>query len=268
MITKSGLGNLRLGGTGSWGGDTNINAGTLTVDGTINAASGKVVNVNSGGKLAGSGTINRSVNLNNGGTISPKGDGANSNIGTLTSNGQTWAGGSTYVWEISSATAAAGTGYDTVNVTGGTIAITATSGNKMTIKVVSHGAVSGWNRNSVWHWTMGTTSTAMAALAGNFQLDVADFLDDNDGDVNSFQVDLDATSKQIRVSYVPEPTPHCCSAGCAPPVCCGGDAGESELGSDNIARGEQGPPICSRRPLILRSPGYPGGASVYSVYPT
>jgi fibronectin-binding autotransporter adhesin len=202
-LTKTGSSNFVLtSASSSYTGVTTISGGTFTVNGTLGG--GGTVNVNGPAKLAGTGTISKSVNINSGATLSPKDSGTNANVGALSTNNQTWAGGSTYEWEISNATTAAGTGYDTVNVNG-TLSIGATSGNKMTIKLISHGAVTGWNRNSVWHWTIGTATNNIAALAGNFQLDTSDFLDDNAGDVNSFQVDLDATSKQIRVSYVPEP---------------------------------------------------------------
>jgi hypothetical protein len=202
-LTKTGTSNFVLtSNSSSWSAVTNINGGTLTANGTLGG--GGTFNVNSTAKLAGNGTISKTVNINSGATLSPKDSGTNTNVGTLSTDNQTWAGGSTYEWEISNATTAAGTGYDTVNVNG-TLSIGATSGNKMTIKLISHGAVTGWNRNSVWHWTIGTATNNIAALAGNFLLDTTDFLDDNAGDVNSFQVDLDATSKQIRVSYVPEP---------------------------------------------------------------
>ena len=199
-LTKIGNSTLTLSGSSSYAGATTISAGTLNLTGSITGAGGNV-NVNSTAKLTGTGTINRTVNVNSGGTISPAGDGT---VGKLTTNAQAWAGSSTYTWDISNATTAAGTGYDTMTVNGA-LTINATSGNKMTIKVVSNGPATGWSRNSVWHWTIATATSNIAALAGNFQLDTTDFLDDNNGDPGSFQVDLDATSKQIRVSYVPEP---------------------------------------------------------------
>jgi autotransporter-associated beta strand protein len=200
-LTKIGNSTLTLSGSSNYSGATAINAGTLNLTGSITGAGGNV-DVNSTAKLTGTGTINRTVNVNSGGTISPAGDGT---IGKLTTNAQVWAGSSTYTWDISNATTAAGTGYDTVAVNGA-LTINATSGNKMTIKVVSNGPVTGWNPNSVWHWTFATATSNIAALAGNFQLDTTDFLDDNNGDAGSFQVDLDSTAKQIRISYVPEPT--------------------------------------------------------------
>jgi autotransporter-associated beta strand protein len=202
-LTKTGSSNFVLtSASNSYSAITNVNGGTLTVNGTLGG--GGIFNVNNTAKLAGTGTISKTVNINSGATLSPKDHGTNSNIGTISTDNQTWAGGSTYQWEISNATTAAGSGYDTVNVNGA-LTISANSGNKMTIKVVSHGPVTGWNPTSVWHWTIATATSNIAALAGNFQLDVTDFLDDNAGDLASFQVDLDATSKQIRVSYVPEP---------------------------------------------------------------
>jgi autotransporter-associated beta strand protein len=205
-LTKTGSSNFVLSSASSnYTGATNINGGTLTVNGTI--AGGGAFNINTGGKLAGTGTVTKSVSLNSGGTLSPGGDGSNATVGAITTNGggpnsHAWAGSSTYLWEIKDATAAAGTGYDTLNVTG-TLTVNATSASKMTIKVVSHGAVTNWNPGQVWNWDITTATTTSGFSADKFVLDVTDFIDDNSADPANFQVTQLGT--HIRVSYVPEP---------------------------------------------------------------
>jgi autotransporter-associated beta strand protein len=66
-LTKVGTGTLALTGNNTYTGATTVNGGTLEVDGVlVNSA----VTVNASGTLAGTGTLS-SVNVNNGGTLSP-----------------------------------------------------------------------------------------------------------------------------------------------------------------------------------------------------
>jgi hypothetical protein len=155
--------------------------------------------------------IAKTFTLNTGGTLSPGGDGANSNIGTLTSSGggpssHAWSGGSTYIWEISNAgtspTGAGGT-FDSLSVTG-TLTVNATSASPMTIKVVSHGAVTGFNGGQPWNWTIASATSVSGFVANKFVLDVSDFIDDN-GSANPAGFSMTQSGGAIRVSYVPEP---------------------------------------------------------------
>ena len=67
QFMKNGSGTFTLAGVNTYSGDTNINNGTLSVTGSL-SSSGNVI-VNSGGTLAGTGTVG---NVNhNGGTINP-----------------------------------------------------------------------------------------------------------------------------------------------------------------------------------------------------
>lgn len=202
-ITKSGSSTFTLtSASSSYSGATAVNGGTLVVNGTL--AGGGAFNVNNTGKVAGTGTISKTVSINTGGTLSPGNDGSNSTVGQLSTNGQTWAGNSNYTWEIKNATAAAGTGYDTVAVSG-TITVSATNvtGNKVTIKLVSHGAVANWNPLSEYHWDVATATSVSNFSADKFVLDTTDFADDNPV-YGTFTVDT--TAGKIRVNYIPEPT--------------------------------------------------------------
>jgi autotransporter-associated beta strand protein/T5SS/PEP-CTERM-associated repeat protein len=90
-LAKSGTGTQILTGASAYIGTTNITAGTLQMDGTLNAQNAAVT-ASGTGTLAGSGTINRPVNTQSGGTIKP-----GSSPGTLTVGGAvTMSAGSAY----------------------------------------------------------------------------------------------------------------------------------------------------------------------------
>jgi uncharacterized protein with beta-barrel porin domain len=103
-VTKIGIGTLTLSGTNTYIGATAIDAGTLSVNGSIAASS--LTTVNAGGTLGGNGTVgNTTVN---GGTLSP-----GNSIGLLTVQGNlAFTAASSYMVEVSPANA------DRVNVTG------------------------------------------------------------------------------------------------------------------------------------------------------
>ncbi|WP_075090057.1 PEP-CTERM sorting domain-containing protein [Verrucomicrobium spinosum] len=74
-ITKTGAGIVALTGTSNYSGQTNVNIGTLLVNGVLsstspNAASVGAVIVSTAARLGGTGTINRAVTIQNGGILS------------------------------------------------------------------------------------------------------------------------------------------------------------------------------------------------------
>jgi subtilase-type serine protease len=112
-LTKSGAGTLTLSGANTYSGATTINAGTLSVNGSIVSS----VTVASGGTLNGSGTVGSS-SISNGATIAP-----GNSIGLLTINGNvSFAAGSIYEVEVNNTRQADrlnATGAATIN--GGTV---------------------------------------------------------------------------------------------------------------------------------------------------
>jgi len=104
-LTKAGAGTLSLSGANTYSGATNVNSGTLSVNGSIDSA----VTVNNGGTLGGAGTINNTVTVMDGGIFSP-----GNSIGTITVSGNvTFDPGSVFTVEVDAAGNA-----DRTNVTG------------------------------------------------------------------------------------------------------------------------------------------------------
>jgi hypothetical protein len=88
-VIKEGPGTLTLtGGANAYSGTTNVDAGTLLVEGTISGTG--AVSVNTGSTLGGTGSIGGTVTVNTGGTIT---GGTVGSVGTLTVGGLSFNGG-------------------------------------------------------------------------------------------------------------------------------------------------------------------------------
>lgn len=113
-VNKLGGGAMALSAANTYSGQTNVEEGTLLVEGSI---AGTSVEVGSGATLGGSGSISTAVNVGDGGTLAP---GASSGLLTV-NGGQSFAAGSTFSVEIdddNAGGAVAGVDYDQLAVNG------------------------------------------------------------------------------------------------------------------------------------------------------
>lgn len=83
-VIKTGSGSMTLsaGATSTYRGDTNVDGGTLEINGTLDSQI-STVNVNNTATLRGTGTVNRSVTVNGGGTLAPGGSIGTFNTGDV-----------------------------------------------------------------------------------------------------------------------------------------------------------------------------------------
>jgi autotransporter-associated beta strand protein len=178
--TKSGAntvsgGKLEVQSGASLAGATTVSSGaTLDADGTLSGA----VTVNSGGKIMGGGSVG-SLTIN--GVLAP-----GNSAGTITAtNGATWNEGGSYEWEIFDLGGPAGTGWDLLSVTGGTLDLNGiTTAGGFTINLITlqsnnatQGALTGFTSTATYtDWMIASAPTISGFSAGLFTLDSSLFV--------------------------------------------------------------------------------------------
>jgi fibronectin-binding autotransporter adhesin len=129
-VTQLGSGTTVLNAANTYTGATNVQAGTLLIDGDQSAATGATT-VQNGGTLGGAGIIGGDVTVANGGTLNPGDAGA---VGTLTVNGSlSLAAGATMNYQLGQPNVVGGTLNDLTVVhgnlsLGGTLNVSASPG--------------------------------------------------------------------------------------------------------------------------------------------
>jgi fibronectin-binding autotransporter adhesin len=201
-FTKRGTGTLILSGNNSYNGATSVDAGVLRISGSVGNSA---VTVNSGGTLAGTGTIGAMI-VKGGGTIAP-----GVSPGTLNTGAQTWGGGGNYNWEINNAGGAKGSdpGWDFLNIAG-TLTINATSGSAFNIKLTSltlanqSGQASNFDNTQNYAWTIATASSGIVGFdSDKFNFDTSSF--QNALGVGSFGISVLGNDLNLTFTAVPEP---------------------------------------------------------------
>jgi autotransporter-associated beta strand protein len=169
-IAKQGASTLTLSGVNTYSGATTVEAGKLIVNGSVASSA---VTVQSGAILGGGGTIG-SLTLN--GILAP-----GNSAGTTTSVGNTfWNQGSSYDWEIFNLAGPAGTGWDLLSVTGGTLDLTGITGpGGFTINLITlqgnnntQGALTGFDpaTNYATGWMIASASSISGFNASEFNI--------------------------------------------------------------------------------------------------
>jgi len=168
-LTKNGNHTLQLAGPNTYQGDTNIRAGRLLVDGSLQGPG--VVTAEAGGVLAGNGFIAGDVVVGSfgriaaGGTLSSEAPGELFLLGDME-----WQGGSTYRWAINNATGqmGGGDGWGHLRLDGA-LTITADESDPFTVNLRTlnaanaFGAISNWDPNVDQQWTI---LTALGGIHG------------------------------------------------------------------------------------------------------
>jgi autotransporter-associated beta strand protein len=153
-LTKVGTGTFTLAGTENYSGSTNVNAGGLSVTGTI---SNSLLNVNAGGTLLGTGTVG-AVNIASGGTLMP---GLPGTVGTLNVAGNlVLASAAAYLITINGSNVSTTNIIGGANVAGATLKIANGSiilaGKKYTIMMTQGGVSGTFNPNVSFGGSAGT----------------------------------------------------------------------------------------------------------------
>jgi autotransporter-associated beta strand protein len=167
------------------GNNSAFGTGPLTINGgSLGIASGVVLSTPldfgpAGGTLSGNGVIGAPFTTGENVTLSP-----GNSPGTLTfANSLTWAPGGSYTVEIASAAGnLPGIGFDTIVVSGGTFAITASSAAPFNLRLASldlsfsAGLVPDFNRLSDYSWQIASSATGITGFSSAaFSIDTSAF---------------------------------------------------------------------------------------------
>jgi autotransporter-associated beta strand protein len=213
-LTKTTPGVVTVTASNSYTGGTLVSGGRLTVNNLAGSGTGSGnVTIANGGTLTGWGNISGIVTNGPGGTLSP-GD----IVGQLTIGSGVWEGGSINRFEIKDAAGTAGVGWDFLNVTGG-LTVTATSGNKAFIDLVSltlgdvAGDAANFDATQTYQWRLLQTGSGITFAPGEneqtvFELLTGGFSNPVNGGTFSFALanggrDLSLT---FTPALVPEPS--------------------------------------------------------------
>jgi autotransporter-associated beta strand protein/T5SS/PEP-CTERM-associated repeat protein len=231
-VSKAGPGTLTLTAANSYGGGTTIAGGTLVATNSQSLGTGGIT-LNGGrldvapnvilanplafdvpSTLGGNGTFASPITANANVTLAP-----GNSPGTLTfANSLTWAPGGSYAIDVASATGnVPGVSFDTIVVSGGAFAITATEANPFNLRLTSldlsfnAGFVQDFNAGSVYSWQIGSSATGITGFSSSlFAIDTSAFANPLGG--GNFSVSLGGLGGDTAIylnfspAAVPEPS--------------------------------------------------------------
>jgi fibronectin-binding autotransporter adhesin len=216
-------GMLTLSGSSSYSGATTIAGGRLEIgsSGQINGTSGITINgsgaelkYNSAtsltqpitftqGTLSGTGTIGTAVTAGANDILSP----GNSPGAQSFTSGLTWDPAGSYLWEMNDATGGNGTGWDIINVSGGSgLVINATSGTTFKIAITSlsgtaAGNAANFSATTSGSWTILSSASGITGFAAHkFTLDRSAFANTASGSFTISQV-ASGTNQTLVLAY-------------------------------------------------------------------
>jgi|UPI000486C03B autotransporter-associated beta strand protein len=227
-LTKQGNGTLTLSAANTYTGATKITGGTLALSGTGSIADSSAIIVGAsttfdvsgvtGGftlgsaqTLSGTGSVAGAMTV--AGTLSP-----GNSPGSLATASQTWLNGGDFNWQILDATGAAGTGSDTMVITGSLDLTSLTTGG-FNINLWSlastgpdvNGDALNFSSTTNYSWTLASTTTGITGFdATDFTLNVgasngtSGFSNALDG--GAFTISQSGNSLLLNYTAVPEPS--------------------------------------------------------------
>lgn len=182
-LTKSGTGTATLSGASTYSGKTTVATGTLILasggslantsevqvaaGATFNSSAAGTLNISSGQRLSGAGTLLGDVSIFSGGVLAP-----GSSPGTLTIDGDaTFGGGGHYEFEINDVAGTPGSdpGWDLAQISGG-LTISADSSNPFVVDVRSlttgnvPGAAANFDDTANYSWALLTASGGISGF--------------------------------------------------------------------------------------------------------
>ncbi|MCE9547120.1 MAG: autotransporter-associated beta strand repeat-containing protein [Planctomycetia bacterium] len=205
-LVKSGAGTWNMTGANTYTGTTSVNNGTLLLNCTHTG--GGLYTVNSGGTLGGGGTTTAAVTILSGGTLSP-----GNSPGTLTTGGQTWNDGGTYIWQINdiNGTQGANPGWDFQSILGGSLNIAASAGTFPTngfriditsLSGASPGSAANFNKYANYTWNIANADGGISNFAANrFDLYQANFSNNIIGGVSNGTFGIQVSGNNLQLTY-------------------------------------------------------------------
>lgn len=204
-VAKLGAGTTILTGVSTYTGATSVDAGSLLVNGSLGDTA---VTVASGATFGGTGLVSGPVALEAGAILAP----GSGSIGTFAAGDTTWAGGATYLWEISDASATSGTGWDLFSVAG-VLALNATTADLFTISLTSlatEGVLAGFDAAQDYDFVIATATGGITGFDANaFALDLSGL---GTGYTGSWSLGLSEGGAGLVLSYSAVPEPATCAA--------------------------------------------------------